>query len=257
MALRRLAALGLVLGTVARAPAIDITECGQAVFRGQVGQLRNDLDCHASGIESALGVTLQRGGTLEMNGFTIRGDGGGMGIVASGRARDQIAINGPGEITDVDIGIAGGGARVRIRDVVAHHNTYGFTFKVSRRIEMTRVTMNDNVYGITANGAHLIGVDVEASHNTDVGIWVNGIGSLTRLTAVGNGGSGVSWTRRLRIVDSTITGNDGLDAGFDVLTTGTVKLVNSTCERGARIRSDYVTHTSTVIGRLSCASDPR
>lgn len=147
---------------MAVAQAIDVTECGQLVGRGEVGRLRRDLECRASGLESAQGVFLQGGGTLEMNGFTIRGDGSGFGIQAGGRRRDSITINGPGEVTNFFVAITGGGSRLRVRDLVAHHNRYGFEFKVSKRIEMTGVAMNDNEFGITGRGVRFVGKSIEA-----------------------------------------------------------------------------------------------
>ncbi len=264
MALRRLAALGLVLGTVTSAPAIDVTECGQTIGRSEVGQLQQDLDCHATGLDPARGIFLQRGATLELNGHTITGDGSGFGIQVGGRRRDLVAIDGPGVITNFFVGITGVSTRLRVRHVVAHHNRYGFEFKVSKRIEMTSVAMNDNEFGITGRGVGFVGQDIEARRNSSVGVSIAGPASLTRLVATGNGeGGGLSAAppggnpRRFRIIDSTITGNNGLGAGYDVLATSGVKLVNSTCDRGARVRFDEISDTTTVIGALGCAADPQ
>jgi hypothetical protein len=60
--------------------------------------------------------------------------------------------------------------------------------------------------------------------------------------------------RAARLVDSTITGNDGLGQGFDVLATGRIRLRNTTCGRGARIRerrADGV-ETTTIIRPVRC-----
>lgn len=53
-----------------------------------------------------------------------------------------------------------------------------------------------------------------------------------------------------------ITGNDGLGAGLDVLSIGPVKLRNTTCGRGARIREVLGgVETTTVLGKLPCAAN--
>lgn len=87
---------------------------------------------------------------------------------------------------------------------------------------------------------------------------IAGPSTLIRLTALGNGvGGGVSiGSGRCRLVDSTITGNDGLGAGFDIVAARNVKLVNTTCDRGARVRA-VDQDTVAVVGRLGCSADPR
>jgi hypothetical protein len=62
--------------------------------------------------------------------------------------------------------------------------------------------------------------------------------------------------RLLRLIDSTVTGNDGLGAGFDVLSTGPVTLRRTTCGRGARVRETPVgLQPPTVVRRLGCTDD--
>ena len=61
---------------------------------------------------------------------------------------------------------------------------------------------------------------------------------------------------RVTIHGSTILDNDGLSAGYDVITTGRAKLVDTVCGRGARVRESRTTpKTRTVIGSLGCQTD--
>jgi len=59
--------------------AAELTECGQAVPAGEIGELRANLvECAAAADPlhlSARGVLVGRAATLNLNGFTIAGDG--------------------------------------------------------------------------------------------------------------------------------------------------------------------------------------
>jgi hypothetical protein len=246
-------ALVLVLALAARsAPAVEITQCAQAVAAGEIGELRANLQCtvaHDPLHLSAPGVY------LNLNGFTITGDGTGFGVQCAG-----CIVNGPGEITNFFVAITGGGGRVRLQNLVARGNRNGLLYKAGRVIDLVKVVMSDNAeVGVSARGGRLRGRDVEASRNGTAGVWAPAV-KFVRLTAVGNGSGGGLYAnafrrQTVRLVDSTITGNNGLDAGFDVLSTGPVKLRNTTCGKGARIRETLAggAETTTVIARLRCA----
>jgi len=244
---------------------VDVTRCGQFVRRGEVGTLRADLHCAAA--ESSLGLTadgilVDFGATLRLGGFTISGDGSGFGVECSsqgGRRRGWCVVEGPGEITNFFNGIDGGGGRVRLRNVTVHRNRNGMQYKAPYVIELFGVVMSDNAeLGMTSRGGIIRGSDVETSRNGVVGI-MGPIARIARLTAMGNGRLGGAYVQRrgaARIVDSVITGNDGLGAGLDVLSIGPVKLRNTTCGRGARIREVLGgVETTTVLGKLPCAAN--
>jgi hypothetical protein len=123
--------------------------------------------------------------------------------------------------------------------------------------------MSDNLrYGISARGGRIRGRNVTANRNGMGGVW-GPIEEMVNLTATGNGVAGGVYAvsfgqkRALRLVDSTIIGNDGLGRGFDVLATLRVRLRNTTCGRGARIRvTRYRGDTTTTIRHpLRCAGD--
>lgn len=254
------ALLALIL-TSAPARAFDITACGQAINPGEVGDLRADLVCPAV---PGVGVFLSAGGTLNLNGHTITGTGTdvGAGVQCSGERRAFCSVNGPGLITNFYIAFAGFGGSLRLQGLAARGNAWGLTHKAPRIIELIDVDMSDNLtYGISARGGRIRGRNVTANRNGVGGVW-GPIEEMVNLTATGNGVAGGAYAvlfgqkRTPRLIDSTITGNDGLGRGFDVLATLRVKLRNTTCGRGARIR---VTRdggeTTTIRRRLGCAGD--
>jgi hypothetical protein len=240
--------------------ATELTECGQAVAAGEIGELRANLQCTAAANPlhlPARGVPVGRAATLNLNGFTIAGDGTGVGVECAG-----CTVNGPGEIRNFEVAITGGGGRIRLQNLVARGNRNGMEYKAPRLIELINVVMSDNAeIGMSARGGRVRGRNVEASRNGTAGVWAPAV-KLVRLTAIGNGPLGGLYAngprgRLVRLVDSTVTGNNGLDAGFDVLSTGPVKLRNTACGRGARIRETFRggAGTTIVIGRLRCSND--
>jgi hypothetical protein len=253
---RGLLLLSLPLAASA-ALAVEITQCGQGVPAYEIGELRTNLHCTAGvdPLHLAQGVLAGRGATLNLNGFTIMGDGTGGGVQCAG-----CSVNGPGEITNFEVGITGGGGRVRLQSLVVRGNRNGMTYKAPRIIDLINVVMSDNAeIGMSARGGRVRGRDVEASRNGTAGVWAPAV-KFVRLTAVGNGTRGGVYATlprhaRLRLIDSTIIGNNGLEAGFDVLSTGQVELRNTTCGRGARVREHLREETTTVIGHLRCGSD--
>jgi len=252
--------LALIL-TSAPARAFDITACGQAIHTGEVGDLRADLVCPPS-----VGVFLSAGGTLNLNGHTIAGPGTahGGGVQCSGERRAFCTVNGPGLITNFNIAFVGGGGSLRLWGLAARGNASGVTHKAPRIIELVDVDMSDNLtYGVSARGGRIRGRNVTASRN-GVGGVVGPIEEMVNLTATGNGVAGGAYVvdsfeqkRTPRLIDSTINGNDGLGRGFDVLATVRVKLRNTTCGRGARVRvTRHGGETTTRIRRrLRCAGD--
>ena len=151
---------------------------------------------------------------------------------------------------------------MRIQDLIARGNRNGMLYKAGRVIELINVVMSDNAeVGISALGGRVRGSDVELSHNGEGGLYAR-VDKMVRLTAVGNGPLGGVYAlpprrgRPMRLVDSTVIGNNGLGRGFDVLSEGSVKLLNTTCGRGARVRSRRSQNggeTRTVIRGLRCA----
>jgi hypothetical protein len=88
-------------------------------------------------------------------------------------------------------------------------------------------------------GDRIVATGIEANNNGQTGLEASRA-DVTGLTATGNGsGGGVSQVdrpRALRLIDSNVTGNDGLGQGFDIAWMSRhVKLVNTVCGRSARL----------------------
>lgn len=255
-------AIAALVATTAGPPAfaVDVVACGQAVPRGEVAELRADLRCGPVGAAVALGT----GAALNLNGFSLVGQDGSQnaGLLCVGPK--GCTIEGPGEVRGFGAGLSGSG-RVRVRNVTFRHNRIGVTTK-GAIVDFSNVIANENETGIVAAGAgRLSASDVQVSNNRRAGIWVAGTRRvrLSRVTAVGNGklGGGLYLGTRGRgrvlIVDSTITGNDGLGQGYDVLTTlRNLRLFDSACGQGAYIRvSRTLPEITTIIRPLGCRGD--
>lgn len=243
-------------GAPGAALAFDLDTCGQEVPREVVAELRGPLSCGPTGPAVFLGP----GATLNLNGFTIAGPGtgGNAGVLCRG-----CTITGPGEIRGFGAGVSGGGRRVSVRDVTLRFNGVGALQK-GGILDLSNVVATDNDIGISMAAGRLRGWNVQASENREAGISVTAtMVKLYRLTASGNGNLGglriltFRGGGRSRVVDSTILDNDGLGEGYDVLTSvRRLKLVNSVCGRGARIRVSRTTpKIVTVIRRLGCRDD--
>lgn len=235
------------------AAAVDVTECGQSVSAGKVGELRNDLVCAAGPTWpfSAPGIRLEPGAKLRMNGFTISGDGTGTGVMCT---NGPCTIEGPGEVRTFWAGVNCGGCRVVARDVAVRENVEGIYVPLSGTLDARRVIASDNLRsGIWAQTVRA--TDVEASGNGANGVSANDRLRVRRLDATANGGSRVlGGHTRSRLVDSTVTGNDVAGDGYDVVSTGALRLVRSACGKSARIRY-WSQEEYDIVGSFGCAND--
>jgi hypothetical protein len=256
----------VVLAVVAAprvAGAVDVTTCEQVIEAGEVAELRQDLACARRPIWpfSALGVYLEPGATLVMNGFTIAGDGSGVGVNCYGSRR--CTIQGPGEIRGFELGVNCGGCRLVARDVAFRDNVSGILIPKSGILDAERVVASDNAeFGIWAH--RLRATDVEAERNGWAGIAANASLRLRRVVVTGNGYDGVRCLGfrcgRTRIADSTVTGNATSGSGYyDIASTGPVRLRDVTCDRSAKLfypgwrDGDY--ETVEVVGSFGCVED--
>jgi hypothetical protein len=252
MRVRLIAMLVLLAGTRV-ATAVDVTECGQVVAPGQVAELKNDLACAAGSTEflSARGVRLQPGARLRMNGFHISGDGTGAGVECAG---GRCTIEGPGEIRGFFAGVNCGGCRVVVRDVVVRGNEEGIYIPLHGTLVADGVVASDNARsGIWAQTIR--GTDLEASRNGRNGVSANAWLRIRRLEATANGQAGfLAGSTRSRLVDSAVTDNDVARGGFDVVATGSVRLVRTRCGKSAKIRY-WSQEAYDVVGSFGCTND--
>jgi hypothetical protein len=253
----------MLLAAIALAGTADagpITSCEQLVPSGETGVLMQDLVCPrpSSWPFTPTGVVLDGGATLDLNGFTITGDGSGVGVLCAPQrlasSRRPCTVTGPGTLRGFYAGInAAGRLTMTVTDVVVADNTVGILSPLLQRLVATRVTARDNgEEGIWAQG--LITDDVTATGNGRDGVVAFKMARLQRLTATGNGRNGLvlgGGRSRTTITDSTLAGNGGPD-DFDLTAERRVRLVRSTCGRGARIRTTRRggVETTTIVGTL-------
>jgi hypothetical protein len=141
-------------------------------------------------------------------------------------------------------------------------NTNGIYAPLSGTLQAKRVVASDNAeMGIWTHRLRV--VDVEASRNGVAGVVGNESLSLRGVEAIANGIDGVRCLGfecgRTEIVDSTATGNGAAGDGYDIASTGRVKLRKVTCGRSARLfypfweQNDY--ETVEIVGSFGCAGD--
>jgi len=257
-----IAALGFLLAAET-ARAVDVTECGQVIAAGQTGVLRQNLTCgnRPTWPFSPEGVRLAPGAKLDLDGFSIEGNGSGVGVYCEG-GRRACTIKGPGEVRAFYAGVNCGGCRIVARDATFSDNVNGIYAPLSGTLQAKRVVASDNTeMGIWTHRLRV--VDVEANRNGLSGVTGNESLSLRGVEAVDNGDEGVRCLGfecgKTEIANSTITGNDAAGDGYDIASTGRVKLRNVTCSRSALLfypfweENDY--DTVEVIGSFGCADD--
>jgi len=238
---------GLAAPARAAAPPTEVNTCGQ-VFSGS-GFLSGDLDC--SGFVGTA-ITIQ-GGTLNLQGFTLTApsvsdapviacaksckivsDAVGATITASGSGVTSVISglagpNGPKiniRISNVvinDVAVATGPGNVKILDstVMGITDSSHFGALDADRVTLVRsVVTGNSVPGIFGR-AKLI--DSEVSNNTGVG--VDGTAVLKRSMIFGNSEDGIGLTNRVRVTDSSITGNGR--RGMDLFVSGKAKILRS------------------------------
>jgi hypothetical protein len=238
-----LVALGRPLPASAQ---VDVTTCAQVVPPAQVGTLLATLDCSAT---TDVGVVLEAGATLNLNGFDVIGNPsapmGTHGIVCHGRC----TVLGPGAVR----GFAGDGMfvaeAVRIFDATIRNNALrgvegdGFVRMMVQGAVFAHnggeslytgggVHVGDTLFDSNGAGISALGVTARDSTFTRNGIGINAVGRarITRCMFSGNGtgvqvykglisdsvfqenGTGIT-LRTVIVHRSTITDNlfDGID----------------------------------------------
>lgn len=230
------------------ADPVPVTTCGQ-VLEGD-GILVADLDCSGETTDEPA-VVLARGGTLDLAGFTITSraypDGSPTSVVRCDRS---CRIVGPGVILGSSTAY---GACVEAKD-----------FRPGRSVAVENATIAGAWIGVLARNVTVEGSTI--SNNRSVGIWAgfarvedssitgNGLGAdgsvmrggvfgqiksrVENSTVTGNGMSGVyGW--KLRVIDSTVSGNDAYtDCAshlcIDIGAKDTLKTRNVVCESSLR-----------------------
>jgi hypothetical protein len=216
--------LFVVVLAVAASPvsAQTVTMCGQTVTGS--GALAADLDC--TGYDGAA-VTVH-GGTLAMSRHSITG--GVTGI----QCDRPCQIVGPGQVIGSEVfGVNGVETSVHVRQVDVTGNALGIQcFK--RCLLEGPATVSGNTQAIRGgNLVKLIDMTVSANQSGIEATSATGRGGdvvLINSTVSDNVYTGVTAQRRIKAIDSTITGNGefGVSAGASCVRRGSVSLTGTT-----------------------------
>lgn len=144
------------------APTEGVPTCGSVVTSDVT--LHSDLNCDQTGL-----IVAANGVTINLNGHTITHNvgnnrnnalpGGYAGIQfaalqPSGNRANHVTINGPGEISGFDTGVAfTGTSNDKITDVILKGNTEGVSISGSNNIEVSVNTLSNNNYGVYSEGS--------------------------------------------------------------------------------------------------------
>ena len=211
----------------------------------------NDLACANSD-----GVNLGDLATLNLNGFSITGPGGGSGVLCgftteTTRRVQRCTVNGPGAISNFSGGVFAG-AHVRlvtVNHLTVNGNESGI-YATYSQVKANDIVANGNTeWGILAD--RLRGTNIQTNNNGEGGVGANKF-SLLGLTATGNGSQGGVIYGSGPIVGSTVTGNDGLGQGYDIISQKRVRLLNTVCGKSAKLDALIPPN---VIGSFGCAND--
>jgi hypothetical protein len=243
--------VALLLVVSAAEGASDITTCGQTVPSHQRGVLQADLDCP----QPMAAVQLEQASSLLLNGHRITT--GWVGIFCNGPGPH--IVKGPGEITAPvgvvnQFAIEAAGGTVSVRDLVVHDNSTAIFG--DGKVSLRDVTIRDNwIAGTAQDGLDARGVTIENNQHgflvegrlllKDVVVKANGSGFkvidggvlATHAEIIDNGDIGIESDagllqhRLVRLVDSTITGNDPGEGGIDIRSSTRPMLRNTVCGR--------------------------
>jgi hypothetical protein len=169
-------------------PPQPISECFQELPKGRY-YLTNDLDC-SGGEPGNIGVFLTRGGTLDLQGFSIRNADR---AVFCGR---PCTIMGPGSLADSNTGVESSG-KVTLREVTVT-NMAEQGVKVLAYLKMYDSRIENSATGARASLKALL-VDSEITGNRLDGIRGFGVDFLGEALCAGG--------KRILLINSSVTGN--------------------------------------------------
>ena len=153
-----------------------------------------------------VGVDVESGGEVELNGHTLAG--AYYGIVSYGLVRhlSHLTVRGPGSVTGSQVAVSAG------------------------KVQVSDATFTGNVNSIGSESMKV--ADVTITGGSGLGLFAPLGGKATNTTVTG-ATWGVYSTRSFSLVDSSIAGN-----GTDVLTARRPRLARSMCDTSARLVPD-------------------
>jgi hypothetical protein len=240
--LANVVALLLLCSTNAR--ALDITDCGAVIPRGETGEMLADLVC----APDEDGVLLENHATLHMNGHAITGADNGVGCYG------KCLVEGPGEIFGVTTAMWFSKKRVVVRNVSMHDcpswgigsgqiadldvenvTLYGFASNAirARKLRVKNLHVSDSgaadAYGAIYADRGIIGTNLTSIGNFGFGVSTNRTVQVTGLTVQDNWLDGVV-ARQARVTDGILTNNGIFGNHIDIVSMGRPKLENVFCE---------------------------
>jgi hypothetical protein len=251
--MKALAFLGTLFLVSSTARALDITSCGQTIPVGRVGVLQADLACN-DGDNSTVadGVTIERNGTLDLNGhsLTVLDDGGAVNsavyCISICRVRDSsggpngriighansIAVLGHAvRLYDTDLDSVGDGiraTRVRLSNVTI--NGCAEAGVKAEKVTLEDTTISGCKYGILVN-RKVVAKNSTISDNTSGGIDSGRMLNGTNVTITNNGSFGIdaiagdnNHLGRIKLRDSQVLGH-----ATDLKSTLPPQLSNTMC----------------------------
>ena len=206
-------------------------------------------------------VILGPNATLQMNGHTIRG--GTQGVIClskpgpMGHHNASSTIQGPGEITDPQsVGINHQSRRLVAENLIITGASFaGILSPSAGRVELTNVTVRGGRFGVS-NIRRLRATNLTVSDTEEYGIQADkiqganitldnnmaGLRGGTRvdgLVATNNRGPAVEGLYLgVRLQNATLSNNDALGEGIDILSERRPRLENTTCSRSERLVCD-------------------
>jgi CSLREA domain-containing protein len=201
--------------TVAPAPVARTVSCGQTITQSTL--IQNDLaNCGGDGL-----VVGAHGITIDLDGRTIDGNGGGAGIRNSGF--DQVTITGDGKLQEFDYG-------VQLNAGTAQNIVSGVTVELNQEAGIQLANADDGLNGntvrrslVTSNsltGISLVGgtqnavlLDNTVGANPAAGVHIAGSHGNrlegNRITASSEAGVLLEGAGQNKILDNVLTGNSG------------------------------------------------
>jgi hypothetical protein len=255
----------------ANAFAIDITRCGQEVADNQIGELQNDLTCPGlpgtcpnapdiactspadcppllpGGFQlcSTDPVALGNRTTLNLNGHTLSGSPSGVFVPAS-----SATIQGPGTITSPgETAVSFLGKKLRINDVEIRDSDFGIFTPFGGKVEATNLDIHDLSASAIFNSRSVKGTNVTLTRCGLAPVLPGEnplVQSVSRaaiqakrvkivgFTATDNGGPAFAG-KSCKISNGVLSGNDADFLGYDLLTFGRPRLLNTTCSKSGKL----------------------
>lgn len=250
--MRRSACPLVLLGFLFTSPALalDVTAVGQTVPQHKTGVLQTDLTC----APPAVGVYLDNGATLDLNGHVLDGCAVA-GSTGSPTQPQRMTVLGPGEIRNAGIYLLAGTLRVAgltVSDAPQDgiHGGSDMQTRSTVRLKDVVVTGSGN-FAIHATRVVAKGVTATGSGSVAIVGW-NGV-SARDATVSGNSSGIFAAAGHVRVTDSQVTGNQSIGVqGFRVSVLRSTVTGNTTV--GPPTEADLISSYAPIVKSTTCGT---